>query len=191
MSAATSLNHSARRRWTARTAVLSIILSALAVALTGIVAAPAANAGYIKSIAADKYVSGEFAYPGDNYGMLRARATVFGLPESWDVQRISTCEGPPNTICRIVTFTSTANHRYVTAELGYTGDRYGMLRASSTWASPWTRFRVLYYGSNTWALQSEANGMYVSAELGYTGDRYGMLRARATEVRSWEKFVFG
>lgn len=37
---------------------------------------------------------------------------------------------------------SVANSRYTSAELGYTGSYYGMLRARSTSAGTWEKFRT-------------------------------------------------
>ncbi len=61
--------------------------------------------------------------------------------------------------------TSNANGGIVSAELGYGGNDYGMLRA-----------RAL------------ANYEYVSAELGYGSGDYAMLRARSLDRGAWESF---
>jgi hypothetical protein len=85
---------------------------------------------------------------------------------------------------------SEANHRYVSAELGYTGADYGMLRARASSVGPWERFEICYssVALTHFSFRSLANGRWVSAELGYTGSRYAMLRARATSIGPWEKF---
>jgi hypothetical protein len=88
---------------------------------------------------------------------------------------------------------SEANHRYVSAELGYSGSDYAMLRARATSIGPWERFEICYtttYGTH-FSFRSLANGLWVSAELGYGGSLYGMLRARAGSIGSWEKFYGG
>ncbi|ARZ72115.1 hypothetical protein SMD11_6539 [Streptomyces albireticuli] len=86
-----------------------------------------------------------------------------------------------------VVITSHTNARLVSAELGYGGDSYGMLRARATAIGPWERFTVCFNDWH-WTIQSQANDRYVSAELGYGGDSYAMLRARATAVGPWERF---
>lgn len=93
--------------------------------------------------------------------------------------------------CSIVALYSKAAGRYVSAELGYTGSDYGMLRARATSIGEWERFE-LCWGRGTqqadFTLRSLANWRYVSAELAYTGSRYAMLRARASSYDSWEIF---
>ena len=89
---------------------------------------------------------------------------------------------------------SSANGRYVSAELGYKGSNYGMLRARSSRVETWERFTACqvwigkYYGT---AFKSEANGKWVTAELGYRGSNYGMLRARSSTVIMSELFFCG
>lgn len=83
---------------------------------------------------------------------------------------------------------SSANLMYVSAELGYGGDRYGELRARAAAQGPWEQWTVEPLNATDVALRSNANGLYVSAELGYGGDRYATLRARAYAVGPWEVF---
>ncbi|WP_242902279.1 fascin domain-containing protein [Actinomadura terrae] len=85
------------------------------------------------------------------------------------------------------TLVSDANGMFVSAELGYGGGDYGMLRARASAADAWEKF-ALNGVDTTWTLKSEANGKYVSAELGYGGGDYGMLRARADVADAWEKY---
>ncbi|WP_242887602.1 fascin domain-containing protein [Actinomadura litoris] len=85
------------------------------------------------------------------------------------------------------TLLSDANGKYASAELGYRGRDYGMLRARADVADAWERF-ALTGTDTTWTVKSEGNGKYVSAELGYSGNGYGMLRARADVADAWEKF---
>lgn len=92
-------------------------------------------------------------------------------------------------ICRTVRIQSVANGRFVSAELGYSGMNYAMLRARATVIGPWERFRLCFHFSNgTYTFYSLANNRYVSAELGYSGPNYAMLRARATVIGPWERF---
>jgi hypothetical protein len=95
--------------------------------------------------------------------------------------------------CHDIALYSEANHRYVSAELGYTGSDYGMLRARATSIGPWERFEICYASASNFnfSLRSLANGRWVSAELGYTGSRYAMLRARAGSIGPWERFNAG
>ncbi|GLZ79850.1 hypothetical protein Afil01_46570 [Actinorhabdospora filicis] len=84
---------------------------------------------------------------------------------------------------------STANNRWISAELGYSGGDYAMLRARATAVGPWERYVVCRDpGTGVTDISSMANGLYVSAELGYSGGDYGMLRARASVRGPWEIF---
>ena len=64
--------------------------------------------------------------------MLRARATV---GDGWE--QFFTSAEPGG---RATYFYAYGNGRYVSAELGYDGDRYGMLRARATAVSSWEWF---------------------------------------------------
>jgi hypothetical protein len=95
----------------------------------------------------------------------------------------------PSIVCnpRWTTLYSVANDRYVSAEVGWGGLRYGILRARALRADLWERYQLCSI-SGTYVLKSLANGRYVSAEFGWSGDSLGTLRARATEVGDWERF---
>ncbi len=100
---------------------------------------------------------------------------------------------PSETDCVTVTTSirSAASGQYVSAELGYGGDQYGMLRARAGAIGPWEQFNLCRNSAtSTYAIRSAASGQYVSAELGYGGDQYGMLRARAGAIGPWEQFTF-
>jgi hypothetical protein len=84
---------------------------------------------------------------------------------------------------------SSANHRYVAAEVQYAGGLNGALRARSTSVGGWETFQCVPVGTSGWAIKSTANGKYVSAELGYRGTVAGTLRARASSVGPWETFA--
>lgn len=97
--------------------------------------------------------------------------------------------------CRNVAIRSQGNGLYVSAELGYSGDRYGMLRARASTIGPWEKFQLCQYIGTvgpgnalywTSSLRSLANNKFVSVEYDYTGGWYGMLRARADSWGSWE-----
>lgn len=82
-----------------------------------------------------------------------------------------------------------ANDLGVTAELSWTGDSYGQMRARATSIGPWEWFRlVCVSGNDVYAIRSVQSGRYVSAEISWTGDRKGLLRARATSIGPWERF---
>jgi hypothetical protein len=96
--------------------------------------------------------------------------------------------------CGNVALKSKANGLYVSAELGYSGDRNGMLRARAGSVGPWERFELCHnviipggvpFGVIS-TLRSLANGKYVSVEHGYSDNWNNMLRARADSVGSWE-----
>jgi len=84
---------------------------------------------------------------------------------------------------------SNANGRWVSAELGYSGGSYAMLRARATAIGPWEKYDLCYdYTGSFWFIVSDANAKDVSAELGYSGGNYAMLRARASAVGPGEKY---
>ncbi|WP_433368960.1 fascin domain-containing protein [Streptosporangium sp. CA-115845] len=134
----------------------------------------------IQSLANDKYVSAEFGWSGDNYGMLRARGTKVG---PWE--KFSICYNGRNH-----TIQSLANGKYVSAEFGWSGANRGMLRARTSKPGTWERFHIASCGTGCVSIQNLAvsSNRYVSAELGNKGDKYGMLRARGAGVGPWEKF---
>ena len=65
--------------------------------------------------------------------------------------------------CSQVVIRSSANNDLVSAELGYTGSGYEMLRARSTQVGPWEQFTVCLDASGQGTIRSNANGNYVSA----------------------------
>ena len=85
---------------------------------------------------------------------------------------------------------SRAAGKFVSAELGYGGNDYGMLRARATGVGAWESFSLLGDCSRQCALQSDANGKFVSAELGYQGYAWGEIRARSGSAQGWEQFRF-
>ncbi|WP_157253851.1 fascin domain-containing protein [Nonomuraea typhae] len=86
-----------------------------------------------------------------------------------------------------VIITSLANNLLVSAELGYSGGDYAMLRARASAVGPWELYTVCF-GSTYDTITSQANGLLVAAELGYGGGDYAMLRARASAIGPWEQF---
>jgi hypothetical protein len=107
--------------------------------------------------------------------------------------QLSSHSHPTSTINQGTTsFYSVANKNYVSAELGYTGGNYAMLRARASVVGPWEQYNFNCFknssGNVQCTIQSQANKNYVSAELGYTGGNYAMLRARASAIGPWEQF---
>jgi hypothetical protein len=133
--------------------------------------------GWLKSSANGKYVSVEMAYGGVDKYMLRARASTVG---SWE--RLEFCWGVNGNDANLA-IRSLRNGKWVSAELGYGGVRYGMLRARASSIGPWETF------NGALGLRNTRNWKYVSAELGYGGGLYAMLRARASSYGPWEHFT--
>jgi hypothetical protein len=104
--------------------------------------------------------------------------------------RAAPSRAQPWSGCTSHNYFGAANGKYVSAELGYGGSLYGMLRARASSPGPWETFTICSDGTAEW-IRSQANGRYVSAELGRTGVDKGMLRARATAVGPWERFEIG
>jgi hypothetical protein len=127
------------------------------------------------------------------YAVLAAAAVFVSLllpvsPAAADEAAAPTCTAGSN---RYTIWAPLAIDKYVTAELGYGGNLYGMVRAARTNPGPWEEWSFCSYWSGATKItyiKNEANDRYVSAELGRTGVDYGMLRARATSIGPWEKF---
>ncbi|MER5730754.1 RICIN domain-containing protein [Streptomyces sp. NPDC002138] len=99
---------------------------------------------------------------------------------------------PDETTCvtTAISLRAQANGKYVSAELGYTGDQNAMLRARAGGVGPWEQFALCRNNKNgLYSIRSAANGNYVTAELGYTGGQYGELRARSGAIGAWEQFT--
>jgi hypothetical protein len=85
---------------------------------------------------------------------------------------------------------SNANADYVSAELGYTGASYGMLRARATTIGPWEKFDFCYDATQGWwAISSDANGLYVTAQFGYAGASFGELTASSSSIGPYQKWL--
>ncbi|MBV9713201.1 MAG: hypothetical protein JO011_20045 [Ktedonobacteraceae bacterium] len=98
----------------------------------------------IFSLANSKYVAAELGYTGGNYAMLRA-CTASNSIGPWEQFFLYTLNGcnPVTTNCQSLIL-SAANNKLVSAELGYTGGNYAMLRARTdpNKAGPWEQFLV-------------------------------------------------
>ncbi|MEN3280578.1 MAG: hypothetical protein V7607_1718 [Solirubrobacteraceae bacterium] len=91
---------------------------------------------------------------------------------------------------KVFTLQSAGNKQWVSAELGWTGESNGLLRARAAIAGPWERFRM--FCSIDHAFRSVANGKWVAAELSWSWPRDSLLRARTTTTfpGPWEWFQF-
>ncbi len=158
------------------TGAISIAEAVTRAGARGEIGTQACSTVYITSNANGGIVSAELGYGGNDYGMLRARATAIGPWEQFELCIGSTFD----------TLRSLANNLYVSAELGYGGGDYAMLRARAAAIGPWEQFIV---GCSTDCyIYSLANYEYVSAELGYGSGDYAMLRARSLDWGAWESF---
>jgi hypothetical protein len=169
------------RRRLAHLVAVSVLAGAGVVGVVAVTAAPAhaltCYDGWLRSDANGRYVSTELGYGGVDHAMLRARRT--GSPGPWEQYEF--CWGIGGNDANLA-IRSLANGRWVSAELGYGGAKYAMLRARATSIGPWETFNGAYGFRNT------KNGRWVSAELGYTGAYYAMLRARGDHYGPWEHF---
>jgi len=133
-------------------------------------------------------VAAEIGWTGNGYGQLRARtpgaASGIGPWEKFELQCVN---GP----AELYAIKSLANNKYVSAELGWKGNSYGLLRARATSIGAWEQFHIDSNNgqTNRVHIQSHANGLWVSAEFGWTGNSYADLRARATSIGQWETFM--
>jgi hypothetical protein len=95
----------------------------------------------IKSLANNRYVSAELGLQGDDYGLLRARATEIGPWERFRFVVISHAPNPDEVVSPwLIAIQSTANNLYVSTEIGWTNDRYGLLRARSGSIGEWEQY---------------------------------------------------
>jgi hypothetical protein len=160
--------------------VLLSLVAPLALSSTGSIASAATNAEEETQAASSSPASAQVEQEDETLG-----------PVVEDLEMQSRRLPPPGIvfICRTVRIQSRANGRFVSAELGYSGINYAMLRARATVVGPWERFRLCYHFNNgTYTFFALSNNRYVSAELGYSGSNYAMLRARATVIGPWERF---
>jgi len=87
-----------------------------------------------------------------------------------------------------VSILSHANQQWVSSELAYWGNGYGMLRARSSSIGSWEQYTFCYDVTNHyWVFMNDANNQFVSTQLNYTGGDYGMLRA-ANSIDPWEHY---
>jgi hypothetical protein len=103
---------------------------------------------------------------------------------------VAAATGAADVPCwRDLTIRSTANGRYVSAEIGWGGGDYAALRARAVAPGKWEKFIVCRDAdTGVTKIRAQANNEFVSAELDNAGARYGMLRAQADKVGGWERF---
>jgi hypothetical protein len=103
----------------------------------------------------------------------------------------STAAAIPANCGPVFALRASVSGHYVAPEIGWFGDRNGLLRARSVAVGPWEKFRFCKIPSNEGgghALRAEISGLYVSAEIGWQGYGYASLRARSAWVGPWERF---
>lgn len=90
------------------------------------------------SYAASNYVSAEFGWSGDQRGILRARkgSTTIGIWETFHIIRNS------DGTASFFVYDSSGARFYVSAEDGWTGNSYGILRARASAVGPWEKFQT-------------------------------------------------
>jgi hypothetical protein len=169
------------RQLLAQLVAVSVVIGGGVVGVVAVTAAPAhaleCYDGWLRSDANGRYVTTELGYGGTSHAMLRARATRVGPWEQYEF-----CWGVNGNGANLA-IRSRANNRWVSAELGRTGNDYGMLRARATSIGPWETF------NGGLGLRNNSNLKWVTAELGQTGSRDAMLRARANSYGPWEHFT--
>jgi hypothetical protein len=157
------------------------------------------NEVYLYSNAANNYVSAEFGWTGDLRGTLHARSgsTTPGLWETFYV----TDNGDGTISLSVYDFSGT--RYYVSAEEGWSGDSYGMLRARASAIGPWERFTAsssavsgVYSvdpGANDYPWQGLctygdcASGMTsCNTSNGYCGDPWGMAYGQCVSFVAWK-----
>lgn len=99
---------------------------------------------------------------GGNWPGSPDSTTIFPQNLLIDYVRVYHLTGPTSN--EIVSFFSSANNKFISAE----NDGSSPLDCNRTAASTWEQFLVVDLGSNKVALQSQANGMYVSVSSGDT-----------------------
>jgi hypothetical protein len=114
--------------------------------------------GWIASRANGLYVSNEVGSPGEEKGMLRARATSVG---PWEMFQFC-----GNAVTGAVAIFGDANVAWVSTELGDTGLKYAMLRARSFSIGAWEQYQLAGV-AGAFSIWSAADHLWVSAELGY------------------------
>ena len=131
------------------------------------------------------YVSTDLDQGGDDekWGMLRA-----GWARSIGPWELFTLCYDGTNFDGVMTLRSQANNMYVSAEFGYTGSSYAMLRARASSVGPWEQFYLRNNWNGTWSISIYPGTQWVSAELGFSERSYGMLRARSGSAGPWEIF---
>ncbi len=123
-----------------------------------------------------------------NGGITDVHYTSAATAQLYSLAEIVNRLPPVATSSFVLRSAASGNTDYVSAELGYTGANYAMLRARATSQGPWEQWTLTPLANGNVALLSNANNLYVSAELGYTGSDYAELRARAWSIGPWEQF---
>lgn len=171
-------NESVWPRSTLRFAIFVLLLAGGCVASTG---GPDGEDGAGEGVFSPDEETEALAYPMPIDGEADLEQ-LLGYDESGLASKATVTCGPQ------IALRSKANGRFVSAEFGWGGDDWGMLRARATQIGPWEVFRFCTDGGGGTLIRNEIEHKYVSTELGWGGDRYGMLRARAVNPGTWERF---
>jgi hypothetical protein len=89
-----------------------------------------------------------------------------------------------------ISILSHANQLWVSSELLYWGNGYGMLRARSQSIGSWEQYNFCYDSTaNYWVFTNDGNNEFVTTQVNYGGSDYGMLRAQASSIGPWEQYT--
>ena len=181
-----------------RRLVSLIALTLTSVTTSVVVAAPAATAEpFVACFEGDSmalrnrsswnFVTAELGYTGDEFTMLRARATSAGPWERWTLCRLTRT----SKWYFLVNQAMDADQWYegvVWADVNAPGAMDGMLRANGFYTtdgiSTAEQFEKVMVG-NYLTLKSRTTGKFVIAETGYPGGHDGMLRAASATNSSY------
>jgi hypothetical protein len=86
-------------------------------------------------------------------------------------------------------FRARVNHKYVTAQVKFTGSLAGVLRAQASTIGPAEKFVCHAIGVNLYAIKSRANGKYATAAVKAKGALQGVLRAQASSISARERYT--
>ncbi|MGW3985127.1 fascin domain-containing protein [Streptomyces mirabilis] len=109
---------------------------------------------------------------------------------TWNLQPTGSYSLPRGTDCASTSITSVANQHYVSAELGYSGDQSGMLRARSTGIGPWEQFdlcrSIRFMPTGSYAIRSANSNQYITAVD--SNNPPAMLRVARDTISTDEEF---
>jgi len=122
-----------------------------------------------------------------NAGPLHTRGWNTGNQRAltWDAFRLDQQTLPPGTDCTPTSMTAVNVQQYVTAQIDYTQDSYGMLRAQANSVGPWESYDLCSTTTpGNYAIRSAGNNEFVGAA---TSD--GTLHANTYAISTWEQYT--